>query len=111
MSLGVFTIDDKIAALEIEIKEARQGRRDPGSALHRHYKILQAIASDLRARQQLPRSQALGALSREIELMKSTAGPTGHYQDVRAIALANVVIGKWPIISQALEQFGEESAE
>lgn len=110
MSVGIFSIDDKIAALDVEIKEARQGRREPGSALHRQYEVLKAIAADLRARQQLPRNNVLGSLERELEQMRRSRTALGYDQG-RVMELANIVVSRWPVISQALEQFGEESAE
>lgn len=110
MSVGIFSIDDKIAALDVEIKEARRGRREPGSALHRQYEVLKAIAADLRARQQLPRNNVLGSLERELEQMRRSRTALGYDQG-RVMELANIVVSRWPVISQALEQFGEESAE
>lgn len=111
MSLDVFSIDDKIAALELEIAEARKFRREPSSPMQRHFKILKAIAADLRARQQLPRSNALGALERELVRLKASRDARGSYDAGRAAEMANIVVSRWPTISQALEMFGEESAE
>lgn len=111
MALEAFTLDEKIAAVDIEITEARKFRRDPGSAMQRHYQILKSVNSDLRARQELPRSNALGALQREIDRLIVTKDPTSGYHHGRLLELANVVISKWPTIMQSLESFGEESAE
>ncbi len=113
MSAPVFSIEDKINALDMEIKEMRDDARraGPGTALHRQYEVLKAVTADLRARQQLPRNNALGALEREIIRMKAARLASGAYQPNHAMEMANVVVSKWPVISQALERFGEESAE
>lgn len=112
MALQVFTLEDKITALGIEIDAARKFRRDPGSAMQRHYEVLKAISADLRARQALPQSNTLGAMRREMErlLISKVDGASG-YPPGRMQDLAQLVIGRWTTISQALEHFGEESAE
>jgi predicted esterase len=110
MTLNLFSIEDKIAVIEAEIAEARQFRREPGSPMQRHYQILKAIAADLRARAEHPRSNALGALERELTRLRSSKTALGYDQG-RIIELATLVVSKWPTISQALERYGEESAE
>lgn len=111
MSVDIFSIDDKLAAIEIEIGRTRQFRREPSSTVQRHYTVLKAIAADLRARQMLPRNNALGAMERELVRLKSTVSPEGFYDATRSRELVNIVVSKWPVISQALEAFGELSAE
>lgn len=111
MSVGIFSIEDKLEALDMEIAERRTARRQPGSAMHRQYEILKSVAADLRARQELPRNNALGAMERELVRLKSTVTPEGFYDPNRSRELVNIVVSKWPTISQALEQFGEETAE
>ncbi len=113
MSVGIFTIDDKIAAVDMEIKEIREeARQQPeGAPLRRHHEILKAICADLRARQDLPRNNALGDLGRQLERMKRLKPIGGQYDQGLLNELALTVVSKWPVISQALEQFGEETAE
>ncbi len=111
MSLRVFTLEDKIRAIETEIMEARGADRPPGSLAQRHYELLKSIAADLRARKHLPRNNALGELELALDLMKRAPRLTAGYNESKMIAVTNIVISKWPVISQALEQFGEESAE
>lgn len=111
MSVGLFTIEEKIEAVSKEIEQIRTlARDDPGGPIHMQYEILKAVAADLRARQQLPRNNALGALERDLTAIKRSRTTLGY--DMNRIAvLADTVVSKWPIISQALEQFGEVSAE
>lgn len=106
-----FTLQEKLAAISIEIAEIQtEARRTPGSSLHRQYQTLKAIAADLRARQDLPRNNALGALGREIVRVKASKTALG-YSEGHMIELANILISKWPVVRQALEAWGEESAE
>lgn len=111
MAPGRFSIEEKIRAVDVEINEARKFRREPGSAIQRHYEVLKAVAADLRARQHLPRNNTLGRLERELSDMTERRAPEGAYQPGHLVKFANTVISRWPTISQALEQFGEESAE
>lgn len=109
MALLVVSLEDKLAAIEREINESRRNDRPPGSAAQRHHEALKALAIDVRARMDFPRSNALGELTRAVQRMIESK--TRHYDDVRMIHVANVLINKWPFVSQALERFGEESAE
>jgi hypothetical protein len=113
LSLRVVSLEDKIAAMGEAIDRARRADRPPGSVSQLHYDALKAVCADLRGRQELPRSQTLGELGRLLLRMKD--GPRvqegRHYEPNRMIAVANFVAGRWPTISQALELFGEESAE
>ncbi|MHB8272025.1 hypothetical protein [Bradyrhizobium sp.] len=112
MSLHTFSIDDKITAIEAAINESRARNRQPGSANQRHHEILKAIAADLRARQQLPRNNALGELGRSLARLKEGTRARGEgYEEGKMIAVANALIRHWPHVAQSLEMFGEESAE
>jgi hypothetical protein len=110
MALRIVSLEQKLVAVEMEVAEARHGRRDPGSPAQAHYEALKSIAKDLQARMELPRSNALGELERAIErLIRSKTGL--GYDEGHMNAVAQVVVNKWPTISMALERFGEESCE
>jgi len=109
MSLQVFTLEEKIAALQREIDSIRAEGFAPRTPLQKHYKTLCAILNDLRARQ-MPRSLPLGELERGLERVKASKTALGYDQG-KLIHVANVVISRWPFIQQALENFGGESAE
>ena len=111
MTLRIVTIDDKIAAIEKAINAARLVHRSPGSVAQQTYEALKEIGKDLRARQELPQNNTLGQLGRLLERMKNAPRNGRFYDTGHLVAVANFVIGKWPMISQALERFGEESAE
>lgn len=110
MALELFSIEEKIEIIEQVIDVARRAARPVGSPAQRRYQVLKAIAADLRGRQQLPRSNALGALWREVEKVKQSKTDLG-YDAGRLQQLAHLLVSKWPTVSQALEMFGEESAD
>ena len=110
MTLRLFTIEEKLAALHVELVEARRELRPPGSNAQRHYEILKSIGADLQARRELPRNNALGDLERRLAQVARSKTALGYDRNQMA-ELANVVINKWSVISQALECFGEVSAE
>jgi hypothetical protein len=112
MSLHLFTIEEKIKAVDIEIAEFRNRPRPPGSANARHWQVLKSIAQDLRAQQQLPRNQVLGELERSLERVKiDRPEESGHYDANRIRGFFNLFVARWPIVRQALEHYGELSAE
>lgn len=110
MSLSMATNEQKLAAMEQEINEARKARRYPGSEAHQHYETLKAIAADIRAQLELPRSQTLGAMERALYQLVRSKTALG-YDEGKMNAVAQIVVHKWPFIRLALEKFGEESAE
>lgn len=110
MTLHVFTLEEKTAIIHALIVEARNQKGAWGSESYRRYEILKAIGADLRARQEMPRSLALGELHRALQRVKQSKTPLG-YDPNALISAAQMLINKWPFVSQALEHFGEESAE
>lgn len=110
MALKMYTLEQKMNAIGMEISEARKGRRDPGSVAHEHYQILKSIAEDLQARVELPRNQTLGAMERALYALVRSKTALG-YEDGKMNAVAQVVVHKWPTIRAALERYGEESCE
>lgn len=106
MALRVVSLDDQMASLDfaIDFFRADVGRYAVIS------ENLKAIAADLRGRQTLPRSQVLGELERALYQLQRSKTALG-YDEGKMIAVANVIVNKWPTIRQALEQFGEEASE
>jgi hypothetical protein len=106
MGLKVFNIDDKIAFIERLATDLRKS----GQRQSRDYSLLSTIAKDLRARRDFPRNNTLGSLEREIGTVIASKNDAG-YDHGRLIHLGHMIVSRWPVISQALECFGEESAE
>jgi hypothetical protein len=71
---------------------------------------LKSIAHDIKSRMELPRSNTLGEIERALqrtEASKTAIGfDTGQLSNV-----AYTIMKHWPVIRQALEHFGEVSAE
>ena len=112
MTLRIIPLEEKLAAVMSAADDARRQFRPPGSMAQKRYEILKAVAADLRQRQELPRNQTLGELTRRLQIMKDAPRTeAGHYDHGQLVGVANFVISRWSTISQALERFGEESAE
>jgi len=107
---ATISLDDKLAVTETLIRAFRDRARNGDQNSILIYESLKSIAADLHARQAFPTSNALGELRRKIERVQASKTALG-YDEGRLTDLANHVINKWPFISQALERFGEESAE
>lgn len=108
MTLHTQSIDEKLAAVEGLIPLYRQiGRatNDGGT-----YEALKAIAADLRARRDFPRSDAQRELHRALLQVNGMRGADGYNVD-SLIYLAQALNNRWPLVSQALERFGNEVAE
>lgn len=95
----------KIALAEVtDAMRANRGRHDPT------YLALKAVMADLHGRMELPRSNTLGELERSLaRLEASRVGQS--YDSGQLQALAQTLMKHWPTVRQALEQFGEVSAE
>jgi uncharacterized membrane protein YccC len=108
MALKLFSLDDKIGAMHVELVDARRANRSPGSAAQRQYEILKAIAADLRGRQELPRNNTLGELSRSLQKMKDAPRNGPAFDRDYMTTIVNIIVNRWPTISQALERFGDD---
>lgn len=106
MALRMFSLEQKIETLDFVIDFFRGdvGRHAVAT------ETIKSIVSDLRGRQALPRSQTLGELERALFWLQRSKTALG-YDEGKMIAVANIIVNKWPTIRQALEQFGEEPPE
>jgi len=91
----IYTLQEKIAAVEWQIRETK----DP---------ILKAVAADLRARLGHAPSAAETEITIRLRSVLSSLNKYGAYESGKMIGLANIVISKWQVIQQALERFGSE---
>lgn len=108
MTMRQMPIEAKVEAMERAIILLRkQGYR---ASDREFYADLKAVAADLRARADRPRNLALGELDRAMDALQRSKTALG-YDEGKMIAVAQIVVGKWPTIQQALEMWGEESAE
>jgi hypothetical protein len=105
MPLRILSVEDKLTVVERLIRDHRRRRLDAATV-----EGLKALAKDLRALVEIPRSNALGELERALKRMEQSKTDLGYDRN-RMAEVAKVVVNKWPFIRQAMEEFGEESAE
>jgi hypothetical protein len=105
MSLNVISLEDQLAVIEQVI--VRLGRNERATD---NVKALKAVAKEIRARLDLPRSTALADLERALTAIARSKTALGYDRD-RMAGAAQVIVRHWPFIKQALESFGGESAE
>ena len=104
MSLKLYTIEEKLGVMHSLITDARHARNEsPQSMSRRRYEILKSIAADLRARVEFARSDALDDMTRTLELVVESKDESGRYSEKRLITAANMLIIRWPAVSQALQ--------
>ncbi len=70
--------------------------------------ILKTIAAGLRARLETAPSATETALSQKIEAAKRAKFPGCDYPPNQMFTIATELIGRWPVVKQALERFGAE---
>lgn len=109
MSLQLFTIDDKLEAIEHVIVATRRALGSGGNSDEaKRYEVLKAIAADLRGRKALEGGTALAFVQRSLDQVKKSKTGLG-YETGSLIALSNNIIKMWPAISQALEHAEKET--
>lgn len=77
---------------------------------HPFYYPLKVIARDIKGRIDLPRSNPLGEIERALQRTYESKTAIG-YDSGQLQAVAGTLMKHWPIVKQALEHFGEVSAE
>lgn len=98
--------EEKLRVISSLLDDLRisKGRDDPD------YIALKSIASDIKSRIELPRSNPLGEIDRALQRTHASRTALGH--DTGQLAqVAYTVMKHWPHVRQALENFGEVAAE
>ena len=104
-----FTTEEKIEVLEHFIVQWRPGRSSGIEGERETFLILKAIAADLRAQRQDRKGQVLTELSKLVQLADLHRDPeTKNYTPGRLQRVAHFVMGSWPVLRQALEQFEQQ---
>jgi hypothetical protein len=104
MAERIFSIPQKLQAVERLIEEFRWARDDYSVPENRTYFVLKAIADDLRGRLPGAPGEALRGLEEIINAAKQTKIRNG-YEIGHLRRIAEYVIGCWPTLRQALEKF------
>lgn len=107
---GKFTEKEKLEVIEFMITQWRPARSSSIAGERDTYLILKEIARDIRARMPGVPSKSRETIQRAIDraVASKTGVPGAGYQGRKMFALAQVVIGEWATIRQALDQFKEE---
>ena len=101
--------EEKLALIEQFISEFRGARKRGSSPREtKDYETLKALAEDIRSRLASPRSNALDDLERKLATIQKSKTALGYNQG-QLLNLAYTVVGKWPIIKAALENFKGDS--
>ncbi len=116
MALTTIELEEQLRVIDEMIVELRRGAMDrvgdgpSHEATRVRYEVLKAVAADLRARIEKPRSLALGEIERAIAKMTASKTRLG-YEEGKMLHVAAMLVRHWPFVKQALENFGAESAE
>lgn len=108
--MTAFTTAEKLAQIEGLIINHRWARADPMVPENRTYEVLKTIAADLRGRLDSAPGEAEHALERRIvaiRMARSRRAPTNG----ALVGLAEELIGRWPVVRQALVRFGAMAEE
>ena len=106
-----FTTADKISVIEAGIDFYRPSRRNKGSPEYRAFCVLKAIAEDYRGRQEGEPLAAAYALQQAIDVAKAARKPNFGYPMGNLRQIAELTLGYWSSIRQALERFEAETTE
>lgn len=95
---------EALAEIEVLIEDFRAYRSSPTQPEHVTYLALKMAADDLRGRMKGKPCDARAALQNAVERMQASKTPLGFEQG-HMRAVAQVVVGHWATIRQALERF------
>lgn len=103
--MNLFTDSEKLFALEKMIETLRGTAQTDED--RKRIKIMGSIALDIRARMDNAPTVALAQIERRITSVMRHKTRLGYERNTM-IGLAEEVVGRWPIVRQALEKFGAE---
>ena len=103
------TTQEKLETVKELIEVFRQTARSP--AEDRRILALKGIASDLRARLDGAPNVALVELERRMTAVRRHAPGSGSARVNAQIGVAEELVCRWPVVTQALEKFGAEIEE
>lgn len=103
------TVEQQLAAVERLIEDFRWARADDMVPEHATYNALKVIAKDLRARLPGAPGSALAEIGRRLEIAELGKSPEHGFVRGHLIGVAHAVIGRWPEVRQALENFQHQT--
>jgi hypothetical protein len=102
MTLYVFTVEEKLNEVEFLIRKRRDHRHERGAM------ILKALAMDLRGRMTGVPSEIIADLDLRMAAVKQSWANGYGYDATMLRRLGDGVVGRWPLIRQALERYAAE---
>jgi hypothetical protein len=107
--VGNYTDAEKLEVIELLIEERRAARNSAfESRFREQWMILKAIAADIRGRQPSSVSRARDLLREAIDGAERSKLRDLGYENGKLRQIAELTIGLWPTLQQALEQFKQE---
>lgn len=100
--------EENLRQLEGLILHFRYARSQPAIEEHKTYLALKAAAEDLRGRQRERIGEVGENLRDALDAAQRTKSALG-YETGHLRRIAEIVIGAWPTIGQALDRFEEKS--
>jgi hypothetical protein len=100
------TAAQKLAEIERMIEDLRWVRRTPGTPEGLSYRVLKAVALDLRARSQ-PSTQVFEALDFQVRSALKAKARLGYIEMGNHQAVSEALLAHWSTVSAALERFEE----
>lgn len=105
-----YGLPERLAEVEALILDFRWARNSPQVPEHATYCVLKLIAADLRGRFPGTASAVLRAL--EAKIVRADAAKTSLGYDAGHLrAIAETLIGRWPVVRLALAKFAEDITE
>lgn len=103
-----FTREEKLEVIESFVTQWRPARSSGDAGERDVYLILKAIADDIRAGAPDAPGRALSELQNAIEAANATKSTRDGYEMGKLRRIAELLIGLWPVVRRALEQFEAE---
>jgi len=103
-----YTIEEKLSVVEFLIEQLRDSRHELGAPNRGRYLILKSVAADLRAR--IPGEPLAACFELDEAIRAADASKTVPlgYEIGKLRRIAEILIGRWPVVRQALEKFEED---
>jgi len=97
-----FDVGEQLLEVERLIEEFRWARSQEGTSEERTYRVLKAIARDLRGRLNGATSVASRALGSRLEAVRLARDPESRARALRGVG--EELVGRWPAVRIALER-------
>lgn len=104
------TVEEKIAVIETLIESVRWARPHETAPEHRTWRVLRAIAADIRAERPEAPSAALDQLSFQVDVARRTKARIGYVEMGQHQAVSECLMAFWTVVRKALERADKQGA-